>query len=56
MVRQATDAKYGMSYFTYFIAFMHRFLCTFCAHFFHNSEFRQSIVVICSFSLLLFLE
>lgn len=49
-------AKYGMSHLIYFIAFMHRFHCTFCAHFFHNSEFQQIIVVICSFSLLLFLE
>lgn len=54
-VRRLT-AKYGMSYLTYFIAFMHRFPCTFCAHFFHNSEFQQIIVVICSFSFLLFLE
>lgn len=54
-VRRLT-AKYGMSYLTYFIAFMHRFLCTFCAYFFYNSEFQQSIVVICSFFLLLFLE
>lgn len=46
----------AMSYMPYFIAFMHRFYCTFCAHFFHNSEFQQIIVVICSFSLLLFLE
>ena len=42
-VRRLT-AKYGMSYLTYFIAFMHRFPCTFCAHFFHNSEFQQIIV------------
>lgn len=54
-VRRLT-AKYGMSYLTYFIAFMHRFPCTFCVHFFHNSEFQQIIVVICSFSFLLFLE
>ena len=47
-VRRLT-AKYGMSYLTYFIAFMHRFHCTFCAYFFHNSEFQQNIVVICSF-------
>lgn len=46
----------AMSYMPYFIAFMHRFYCTFCVHFFHNSEFQQIIVVICSFSLLLFLE
>lgn len=46
----------AMSYIPYFIAFMHRFYCTFCAHFFHNSEFQQIIVVICSFSFLLFLE
>lgn len=49
-------AKYGMSHLIHFIALMHRFHCTFCAHFFHNSEFQQIIVVICSFSLLLFLE
>lgn len=52
-VRRLT-AKYGMSYLTYFIAFMHRFHCTFCAHFFHNSEFQQIIVVIYSFFLLAF--
>ena len=54
-VRRLTT-KYGMSYMPYFIAFMHRFPCTFCAHFFHNSEFQQIIVVICSFPFLLFLE
>lgn len=54
-VRRLT-AKYGMSYLTYFIAFMHRFPCTFCAHFFHDSEFQQIIVAICSFPFLLFLE
>lgn len=54
-VRRLT-AKYGMSYLTYFIAFMHRFPYTFCVHLFHNSEFQQIIVVICSFYLLRFLE
>lgn len=54
-VRRLT-AKYGMSYLTYFIAFMHRFPYTFCVHLFHNSEFQQIIVVICSFYLLHFLE
>lgn len=45
----------AMSYMPYFIAFTHTFLCTFCVHFFRNSEFQQIIVVICSFSLLHFL-
>lgn len=39
----------SIAYTPYFIAYMHRFPCTFCVHFFHNSEFQQIIVVICSF-------